>query len=95
MIFLIEYDRSEGRIVTFREFDDSRRREAEDSRLGIELDLNRKEIDHEVVLLDAASKDALRLTHRRYFKDLRQILEDEKCWDSIQDGNHHLTGERS
>jgi hypothetical protein len=75
MIFLIEYNRSEGRIVTFRDFDDSQRREAEDSRLGIELDLNRKGIDHEVVLLDAASEDALHRTHQRYFKDLRQILE--------------------
>ena len=76
MIFLIEYNRSEGSIVTFRDFDASHRREAEDSRLGIELDLNRKGINHEVVLLEAASKDALRLTHRRYFEDLRQILED-------------------
>jgi len=76
MIFLIEYDRREGQIVTFRDFDDSQRREAEDSRLGIELDLNRQGIDHEVVLLDAASEEALRRTHRRYFEDLRQILED-------------------
>ena len=74
MIFLIEYDRSEGHIVTFRDFDDSQRREAEDSRLEIELDLNRRGVDHEVVLLEAESQDALRRTHRRYFEDLRQIL---------------------
>ena len=74
MIFLIEYNRSEGSIVSFRDFDDSQRREAEDSRLGIELDLNRKGIDHEVVLLEAASKDALHRTHQRYFADLTQIL---------------------
>lgn len=74
MIFLIEYNRSEGRIVTFRSFDDSQRREAENSRLEIELDLNRKEVGHEVVLLEAESEDALRQTHRRYFEDLRQIL---------------------
>lgn len=74
MIFLIGYNRSEGHIVTFRDFDDSQRREAEDSRLEIELDLNRKGVDHEVVLLEAESEDALRLTHRRYFEDLRQIL---------------------
>ena len=74
MIFLIGYNRSEGHIVTFRDFDDSQRREAEDSRLEIELDLNRKGVDHEVVLLEAASKDALYLTHQRYFEDLRQIL---------------------
>lgn len=91
MIFLIEYNRSEGSIVTFRDFDGSQRREAEDSRLGIELDLNRKGIDHEVVLLEAASEDALRLTHRRYFKDLRQILEDNRDRESIPDNNHRLT----
>jgi hypothetical protein len=75
MIFLIEYNRSEGQIVTFRDFSDSQRREAENSRLEIELDLNRKGVDHEVVLLEAANKDALQRTHQRYFADLTQILE--------------------
>jgi hypothetical protein len=74
MIFLIEYNRSEGSIVTFRDFDDSQRREAEDSRLEIEVDINSKGVDHEVVLLEAASKDALHRTHQRYFADLHQIL---------------------
>ncbi len=75
MIFLIEYNRSEGRLVTFRKYDDSQRREAEGTRLSMELDLNRKEIDHEVVLLQAQSEEAVRRTHRRYFEDLRQILQ--------------------
>lgn len=74
MIFLIEYNRSKGVIVTDREFDDSQRCEAEDLRLGMELDLNRKGIDHEVVLLEAASEDALRRTHQRYFADLPGLL---------------------
>ena len=74
MIFLIEYDRPEGRIVNFRTFGDSARRKAENTRLEIELDLSRRGVDHEVVLLDAASEDALRRTHRRYFEDLSQIL---------------------
>ena len=74
MIFLIEYNRNEGSIVTFRSFDDSRRREAENSRLEIELDLNRKGVDHEVVLLEAANEKALHQTHRRYFENLHQIL---------------------
>ena len=85
MIFLIEYNRSQGRIVTFRDFDESQRREAEESRLGIELDLNRRGVDHEVVLLDAASENALRRTHRRYFEDLRQILKDERGSEPIPD----------
>jgi hypothetical protein len=77
MIFLIEYDRSQGRLITFRNFEDRQRKEAEESRLGIELDLNRKGVNHEVVLLDAADEAALRRTHRRYFEDLRQILENK------------------
>lgn len=81
MIFLIEYKRSEGRIVAFRTFDDSERWKAEDSRIEIELDDNRKGVDHEVVLLEAASEDALRRTHRRYFEDLRQILESSNGQD--------------
>jgi len=74
MIFLIEYNRSEGNIVTFREFDDSQRQEAEDARLEIELDVNCKQEDHEVVLLDAASKEDLHRTHQRYFSDLTGLL---------------------
>jgi hypothetical protein len=74
MIFLIEYNRGEGKIVTKREFDDLQRRAAEDSRLEMELDLNRRGIDHEVVLLEAASEAALRKTHQRYFKDLPQLM---------------------
>ena len=90
MIFLIEYNRSAGSIVTFQKFDESDQGEAENSRLGIELDLNRKRIDHEVVLLDAASEDALRLTHRRYFEDLSQILKDKKGREPIPDNNYSL-----
>jgi hypothetical protein len=89
MIFLIEYNQSEGRIVTIRNFDDSQLREAEDSRLEIELDLNLNGIDHEVVLMDAASEVDLRRTHRRYFEDLRQILEPKPLQPSL-DKKHPL-----
>ena len=74
MIFLIEYNRPEGEIVTFRVFDDVDRAEADDARLEIELDLHRKKIDHEVVVLEASSEQALRQTHRRYFEDPGEIL---------------------
>ncbi|MGH2397969.1 MAG: hypothetical protein ACRDFW_13550 [bacterium] len=78
MIFLIEYIRREGRIVSFKTFDDLERREAENSRLEIELNLNRAGVDHEVVLLEAASEDALHRTHQRYFDDLSQISNSTK-----------------
>lgn len=75
MIFLIEYNRREGRLVTFKVFAESERSKAQDLRLEIELDLNRKKIDHEVVLLQAESEAALRRTHGRYFYDAQQLLE--------------------
>jgi hypothetical protein len=74
MIFLIEYDRSQGRIVTFHKFNDSERPNAEAMRLELELELNRIGKGHEVVLLEAASEEALRRTHRRYFEDLAELV---------------------
>jgi hypothetical protein len=74
MIFLIEYNRREGAIVTSLSFANSARRQAEALRLNLELDLNKRGVDHEVVLLDAENEAALRLTHQRYFEDLAQIL---------------------
>jgi len=74
MIFLIEYDRHRGQIITFKAFDDGELKYAEESRLEIELELNRHGIEHEVVLLQAASEEALRRTHRRYFEDLAELV---------------------
>jgi hypothetical protein len=74
MIFLIEYDRSKGKIVTIRSFQDSEKSYAEKSRLSVELDLRREKREHEVVLLEAADEIALHRTHRRYFEDISQIV---------------------
>ncbi len=74
MIFLIEYDRNRGEIVTFKSFEDSERRSAEDARLGLEIELNRLSTEHEVVLLEAATEEALRRTHRRYFENLSELV---------------------
>jgi hypothetical protein len=73
MIFLIEYSRREGRIIRYETFDDQDRERAANLRLDIELELNRTRIEHEVVLLEAASEKALRRTHRRYFENASQI----------------------
>jgi len=75
MIYLIEYNRPEGRIITFKVFAESERSEADKLRFEIELDLNRRHIDHEVVLLQAESEPAIRRTHGRYFYDAQQLLE--------------------
>jgi hypothetical protein len=72
MLFLIEYDRNQGKVVTIQEFDDSKK--AQNARLELELKLNRLGISHEVVVLEAATEAALRLTHRRYFENLSELV---------------------
>jgi len=73
MIFLIEYDRKRGQLVTFESFSDSKREKAAELRLQLELELNLKSIDNEVVILEAATEEAVRRAHRRYFEDLAEL----------------------
>ena len=73
MIFLIEYNRRRGQIVNFEMFDDTDRQKAEEARFEMEIKLNRVGIEHEVILLEAETEEALRRTHRRYFEDLTQL----------------------
>ena len=75
MIFLLEYDRRQGRLITFRTFNESSRGNAEKARLDLELKRSRMEAPREIVLLEAATEDALRKTHRRYFQNPREIIE--------------------
>lgn len=74
MLFLIEYDRNRGRIVELVEFEDAGRHRAEETRVEKELELNRRGVEHEVVLLEAATLEALRRTHRRYFERLDELV---------------------
>ena len=73
MIFLIEYDRRRGLLVSLKPFRQSERRDAERARIDLELHLNSLGIRHEVVLLEAATESALRRTHRRYFETLSEL----------------------
>jgi hypothetical protein len=75
MIFLLEYSRTLGRLVTFKRFADADRTIAERARLDLELSRNREDVQTEIVLLEASTEAALRKTHRRYFESARQIIE--------------------
>jgi len=75
MLFLIEYDRPSGSIIQLREFTAASRQLADETRLNLELDLKRQGIDHEVVVLDAPSEEALRHTHSRYFENFENVVE--------------------
>jgi len=77
LIFLIEYNRARGTLVEMRTFDDSSRKLAEDARLELELRLNREGVEHEVVILEASSEEALRRTHSRYFESLAEIAREK------------------
>jgi hypothetical protein len=74
MLFLINYDRASGNLITFRKFADTERESAENARLEMELDLNRQGVEREVVLLEAETEEALRRTHRRYFENLSELV---------------------
>jgi hypothetical protein len=76
VIFLVEYNRKLGKLIQVRDFRNEQRHDADDVRLDLELDLAQRQVDHEVVLLEAESRDALRQTHKRYFNDLQQLLKD-------------------
>lgn len=80
MLFLIEYNRGEGRMVRIEPFSDSDKEIAQEARLNLELELNRKGIENEVVLLDAASEEAVRRTHRRYFETLAELTAVPANW---------------
>jgi hypothetical protein len=69
------YARDQGRLVTFKAFGSGDSTAAETARLELELDLNRRGIEHEVVLLEADNEEALRRTHRRYFESLSELVD--------------------
>lgn len=80
MIFLIQYNRKQGRIVRIESFVDADLNQAEELRL--ELDLGQEGIDDEIVLLEAENEEAVRRTHRRYFEDLNELVSGTPALDS-------------
>lgn len=73
MIFLVHYDRVSQRLVEIRSFQDCDRKFAAQQRIDLEIQLLGDGGYQEVVLLEAASEQDLRATHRRYFESLNQI----------------------
>jgi predicted Zn-dependent protease len=73
VIFLIEYNKDQGRIVTIKSFANSERETAEQERFAREIDLGNQGDRLEIVLLEAETEEALRRTHQRYFEDLDEL----------------------
>lgn len=66
-IFLIKFDRLEGRLVEVVDFKDGHRAEAEEARFQAERDALEADRDMEIVTLEADSIEELRETHGSYF----------------------------
>ncbi len=75
--FLVIYDRSTGSLLALSEFGEAERARALHERFEAER-AHRSEPSVEVVLLGAASKEALAETHSRYFKTPEEILREGK-----------------
>ncbi|MCC6696845.1 MAG: hypothetical protein IT365_14535 [Candidatus Hydrogenedentes bacterium] len=75
MVFLIEYNRPEGRVVSMQRFEDAELSCAYDAQLELELALLHRGIAHEVVILQAASEEQLRRMNMRYFCSPEEIGE--------------------
>ena len=71
--FLVVYNQLTGE-VKLQEYADDAREEALERRLALELE-HRLEPHIEVVLLGARSEEVLRRTHARYFKTVRELVE--------------------
>jgi hypothetical protein len=74
-VFLLEYDPATGEVVHLDVFEEGNREAAMRERLRREKENVRAGLDRELVLLDAVSEAALRSTHSRYFKSLRELAE--------------------
>lgn len=78
MIFLINYDRHLGALVSIEEYSDKERAKATQAKLQLEIDLLSKSGQYEVVLLEAPSRESLQITHRRYFASFEDMKTQEK-----------------
>ena len=78
MIYLIQYDRSAGVLVSMTSFEDGQRSEASTAKLDLEISLLGTSAVMEVVLLEASTEEHLRKTHRRYFETLNGLKASEK-----------------
>lgn len=74
MLFLIQYNRKLGHIVNIKSFEDIKRQVAENTKLDMEIKLSRVDNIDEIVLLEASNEDALRITHGRYFDNIKELF---------------------
>jgi low affinity Fe/Cu permease len=68
MIFLIEYDRRNAKLLYLQRYRDDERLAAQNARIEREVISNQRQTGSEIVLLEAESEETIRKTHARYFE---------------------------
>jgi hypothetical protein len=77
MLFLIEYSRSQGKLISLKSFPDTEWNAVMDERLELELDLfHRKVQDHDALVFQSDSLETLKVTHGNYFKTLEELFDE-------------------
>jgi hypothetical protein len=69
MIYLIHYLRNKNQIVSFQDYADIDFAKAQSDRLALELAFNTGDATREIVLLEAPTREQLKLTHAKYFEN--------------------------
>jgi hypothetical protein len=73
--FLLVYDRKTCKLVSMREYPHEERQRAYDDRFALELQ-HCENWDMEIIVITSNSREALELTHSRYFKTIGELLRD-------------------
>jgi hypothetical protein len=69
MIYLIHYLRNKNQIVSFKDYADTDFVQAQRDRLELEIKFNTGDASREIVLLEAPTREQLKLTHAKYFEN--------------------------
>jgi hypothetical protein len=72
--FLLEFDRSKGKLVALKRFPAGQRQRALDARLAMQKKVLEEGKNCDVVLLEADSEAALRETHASFFLTRAQLV---------------------
>jgi hypothetical protein len=78
MIIVVSYDRKKGRVLRLERFSNDQRERAQTLRLELERGPGKENHEIEVVLLEAASEEALQRTHAKYFKTFHDIVNEPR-----------------
>jgi len=74
-IFLLEYEPKTGMIVSLTQYSEHERDAAMKQRLRLEKANALAGREREVALLEAVTESALRATHSRYFKSVKELAD--------------------